>query len=130
MTVFFLVLWSGGWRYGLPISATDPLYRSATTATLVSVIFAQIGNLVGRRYEARSGLDRGLFTNRLILVGVALEIAFAIAAIYWPPLWRALGTGPLPSWAVALAAAGAPLLFLVDLARKRASRPRIPSPPR
>jgi uncharacterized BrkB/YihY/UPF0761 family membrane protein len=120
MVVFFVVLRSGGWRYGAPLVATDPLYRSATTATLVSVIFAQVGNLVGRRHDERSGLDRGLLANRLLLVGVALEVAFALAAATWPPLFRALGTGPLPAWALSLAATGAPLVFLADLARKRA----------
>ncbi len=123
MLVFFLVLHLGGWRYGQVLGAGDPLYRAATGLTLVSVVFSQIANLVGRRYEERSGLDRGLLSNPLLLAGVALELAFAFAVPYWAPLGAVLGTGPVAPWLVGLAAVGAPILFLVDLARKRLVRP-------
>jgi len=119
MFMFFLVLHLGGWRFGNDLAATDPLYRSATGATLVSVVFAQIGNLIGRRYETRSGLDGGIVRNPLFVVGIALELAFAVAVVYLPPLSRALGTGPLPPWLLGLAALGAPVLFLADALRKR-----------
>jgi sodium/potassium-transporting ATPase subunit alpha len=116
MFMFFLVLHLGGWRYGHDLAANDPLYRSATGVTLVSVVFAQIGNLIGRRYETRSGLDRGLFRNPLFVIGVALELAFVVAVVYLPPVGRALGTGPIQPWLVGLAA---PVLFLADWLRKR-----------
>ncbi len=124
MFMFFLVLRLGGWRYGVVLAADLPLYRAATTITLVSVVFTQLGNLVGRRYERRSGLDRGILRNPLFVAGMALELAFVFAVLYWPPLQRALGTGPVAPWLVALAALGAPLLFVADLARKRRTRPR------
>jgi sodium/potassium-transporting ATPase subunit alpha len=119
MFMFFLVLHLGGWRYGDDLAATDPLYRSATGVTLISVVFAQIGNLIGRRFENRSGLDVGLVRNPLLVVGVALEIAFALAVVYVPPVGRALGTGPIPGWLLGLAALGAPVLFMADWLRKR-----------
>jgi sodium/potassium-transporting ATPase subunit alpha len=119
MFMFFLVLHLGGWRYGHALAAGDPLYRSATGVTLVSVVFAQIGNLIGRRYEARSGLDGGIFRNPLFVVGIALELAFAVAVVYLPFVGRALGTGPIPPWLLGLAALGAPVLFLADGLRKR-----------
>jgi sodium/potassium-transporting ATPase subunit alpha len=124
MGMFLFVLYLGGWRYGEELGAADPLYRGATGITLASVVFTQVGNLVGRRYEARSGLDAGLFRNPLFVVGVALEIAFAIGALYWPPLGAALGTGPVAPWLVGLAALGGPIVFLADLVRKRAARTR------
>jgi sodium/potassium-transporting ATPase subunit alpha len=119
MFMFFLVLHLGGWRFGQVLAASDPLCRDATGITLVSVVFAQVANLVGRRYEGRSGLDRGLFRNPLLLVGVALELTFAFALLYWAPLGAMLATGPVAPRLVALAALGAPILFLADLARKR-----------
>ncbi len=119
MFMFFLVLYLGGWRYGHGLAASDPLYRSATGVTLVSVVFAQVGNLIGRRYEARSGLDGGIFRNPLFVVGIALELAFAVAVVYLPFVGRALGTGPIPPWLLGLAALGAPVLFLADWLRKR-----------
>lgn len=119
MAMFFLVLHLGGWRYGEALRATAPLYRSATGIALVSVVFAQIANLIGRRFERRAGFDLGLLRNWLLVVGVGLELAFAVAVIYWPPLNAALGTAPLAPRLFALAALGAPLLFALDLARKR-----------
>jgi sodium/potassium-transporting ATPase subunit alpha len=119
MLMFFLVLSAAGWRYGEALAANDPRYQAATTITLASVVFTQIANLVGRRYERRSGLDRGLFQNRLLLAGVALELAFVAAVLYAPPLMRALGTAPVPPHLVALSACGAVVLFAADLARKR-----------
>ena len=119
MFMFFCVLWYGGWRYGASLPPTDPLYRSATGITLASVVFMQIGNLIGRRYEGRSGLDWGLFQNPLYVLGIALELVFVFAALHWPPLRAALGTGPIEPWFIGLAALGAPVLFLADLTRKR-----------
>jgi sodium/potassium-transporting ATPase subunit alpha len=119
MLMFFLYLRAGGWSWAGELEAGDALYRSATGLTLVSVIFAQVANLVGRRHESLSGLDRGLLRSPLLVIGVALEIAFAFAALYWPPLSRVVGTAPVPVGWIALAAVGAPLFFLADLGCKR-----------
>ena len=119
MFMLFLALHIGGWRYGSVLPPDSALYRGATGVTLVAVVFAQIGNLIGRRYETRSGLDSGLLRNRLLAIGITLELAFAWSALYWRPLSSALGTGPVASWLFCLAALGAPLLFFTDYARKR-----------
>jgi sodium/potassium-transporting ATPase subunit alpha len=128
MTVFFLFLSANGWTWGAALAGDDPLYRAATGLTLVAVIFTQVANLVGRRSESHSGLDRGLLRNPLIVIGVAFALAFAGAALYWPPLAAVLGTDPPPLAWVALAALGAPLFFAADLLRKRARRKSGSSP--
>jgi sodium/potassium-transporting ATPase subunit alpha len=119
LTLFFLVLTLGGWVYGTELAANDPLYRSATGIALASVLLMQIGNVLGRRHLAASGLDRGLLRNRLLLLGIAVEIGFAWALLYWPPLQRILGTGPVSAEIFLLAWLGIPLLFGLDLVRKR-----------
>jgi sodium/potassium-transporting ATPase subunit alpha len=119
MSMFVLALVAGGWHYGDELAATAPLYRTATTVTLAAVVLTQIANLVGRRFERRSGLDRGLFDNPLFVIGVALELGFVGLAMYWPPMAVALGTGPVAPWLLGVAALGAPLLFAADVARKR-----------
>ena len=117
--LFFLVLHLGGWEYGMEIAASDPLYHSATGIALASVLLMQIGNVLGRRHLRRSGLDRGLLDNKLLLGGIVVEIAGAWALLYWPPLQRLLGTGPVAPTIFLLAWLGIPLLFCLDLLRKR-----------
>jgi sodium/potassium-transporting ATPase subunit alpha len=119
LVLFFCVLIAGGWRFGQELAGSDPLYRSATGITLATIILMQIGNLVGRRSVGGSGLNKGLFTNRLFLWGVTVEIVFAWTLLYWPPLQTLLGTGPVEPRFYLLAWLGAPLIFVLDYARKR-----------
>jgi len=121
LLLFFLFLHWGGWQYGTELAADDPLYRSATGLALASVILAQTGNVLGRRHLRRSGLDHSLWDNRLLLCGLAVEIVFSWALLYWPPLQALLGTGPVAVEFYLLAWLGIPLLFGLDLLRKRMS---------
>ena len=115
LLLFFLVLELGGWAYGAELASDDPLYRSATGIALASVLLMQVGNVLGRRHLTGSGLDRGLRHNRLLLLGITVEIVFAWALLYWPPLQRILGTGPVAIEIFLLAWLGIPLLFGLDL---------------
>jgi len=121
--LFFLVLTRGGWRYGDAIpAASDPVYQAATGIALSTILLMQIGNLVGRRFRFRSGLDAGLLRNRLLLAGIVIQIVFSWATLYTPFLNRVLGTQPVEAWVYALAWAGVPLIFCADLARKLVAR--------
>jgi sodium/potassium-transporting ATPase subunit alpha len=119
MFMFLLVLVQGGWQWGQELSAHDPLYRSATGVTLATVVLMQVGNVVGRRSLRRSGLDAGLLRNKLILLGVATEIVFSVAVLYFPPLQSLLATGPVDWRIYALAWLGVPLIFVLDFIRKQ-----------
>ncbi len=112
--LFFLVLHQGGWHWGQELAENDPLYRSATGITLASIILMQIGNVVGRRSLRGSGLDRGLLSNRILLLGVAAEVVFSWAILYFPPVQEFLRTGPVAWHIYALAWLGIPLLFMLD----------------
>jgi len=117
--LFFYVLHAGGWHYGQALSASAPLYRSATGIALATILLMQIGNLLGRRYTVRSGLDRGVLRNRLLLAGIVIQVVFSWALLYTAPLQEILGTAPVP-WCVYLAAwLGIPLIFGADYLRKR-----------
>ena len=115
MTLFFLYLVAGGWVYGAPLTADSTLYQGATTLTLVSIVFMQVANLIGRRHATRSGLDAGLLANRLCMAGIVLELLFVWAVVAWPPLMKALGTAALSAPWLLAALAGAPLFFVMDL---------------
>jgi sodium/potassium-transporting ATPase subunit alpha len=119
LTMFFLVLHQGGWVWGQELGPGDPLYRSATGITLATVVLMQIGNVIGRRSLRCSGADAGLFQNRLLMLGIAVEILFSWSLLYVEPLQTFLGTGPVAWHLYALAWLGIPLLFLLDLGRKQ-----------
>ena len=117
--LFFLVLVGGGWRYGVDLPATDPLYRSATGIALATILLMQIGNLLGRRFRHRSGLDPGIFRNSLMVAGILVQIIFSWALLYFPPVQKVLATGPVPAGIYLLAWLGIPLIFGLDYLRKR-----------
>ena len=82
----------------------------------------QIGNLIGRRSHAGSGLDRGLLTNALILIGITIQVVFSWAVLYWPPVQQVMGTGPVPLTIYGLAWCGIAVLFGADYLRKTIMR--------
>ncbi len=118
ISLFLYVLLSGGWEYGTPLPASSPLYHSAVGIALSTILLMQIGNLVGRRFTHRSGLDRGLFRNRLIFAGILIQIVFSWATLYFPPLQRLLHTGPVTPGVYGLAWLGIILIFGIDYLRK------------
>ncbi len=117
--LFFYVLVDGGWQFGMELAADDPLYRSATGIALATILLMQIGNLVGRRYAKSSGLDSGLFRNRLMLAGIMIQIIFSWGLLYAPPLQKILGTGPVNGSVYLVAWLGVPLIFGADYLRKK-----------
>ena len=119
LALFFYVLLAGGWRYGVELSPADPLYRSATGIALATILLMQIGNLLGRRYRLHSGLDRGIFRNRLLLTGILIQIIFSWGLLYLQPLQKILGTGPVGWQTYLFAWLGIPLIFGADYLRKR-----------
>ena len=119
--LFWLVLHRGGWDFGDPImSSTDPLYQSATGIALSTILLMQIGNLIGRRYRRKSGLDAGLFRNRLLIIAILIQVVFSWATLYTPVMNRILGTQPVDPWVYGLAWLGVPLIWGMDHLRKRA----------
>ena len=119
LTLFFWVLFDGGWQWGQALDTSDPLYRSATGIALSTIVLMQIGNLIGRRSRYGSGIDAGLLRNRLIVAGVTLEILFSWALLYTEPVQRLLGTGPVSVEVYAAAWLGIPLIFSLDFLRKK-----------
>jgi len=117
--LFFWVLLDGGWSYGSNLAADDPLYRSATGIALATILLMQIGNLIGRRFTWRSGLDAGIFRNRLMLAGIIIQVVFSWALLYVPWLQTVLGTGPVDISIYLAAWLGIPLIFGADYLRKR-----------
>ena len=119
LSLFFWVLFDGGWIWGADLSVRDPLYLSATGITLSSIVLMQIGNLFGRRSRTGSGLSLDFLSNPLIVGGIVFEIVFSWAILYFEPLSTVLGTGPVDLGVYAIAWAGPFVIFTLDYARKR-----------
>ena len=117
--LFFWVLIQGGWTFGEIPPPGDPVYRAATGIALSTILLMQIGNLIGRRYHLRSGLDAGIFRNGLMVAGILIQIIFSYVVLYVPAANLVLGTGPASLEAYALAWLGVPLIFGADWLRKK-----------
>jgi magnesium-transporting ATPase (P-type) len=142
MAAFFYVLHGAGWTYGETLSFSeaaiapslargprldpigDPLYLQATTACLSAIVVMQIVNVFLCRSDRESVFAPGLVRNRLILFGIAVEIALILFADYTTTGNRLFGTAPiaLDVWLYVLPFAAG--LFLIEEARKLIRRHR------
>jgi len=113
MAVFFFVLDRGGWHFGESVAAHDPLYLQATAACLAAIVVTQVVNVFLCRDPVRSAFSFALGTNRLLLAGVAVELALIAAIVYTPPGQAVFGTAPLAleAWLFMLPFAAAMLLL-------------------
>ncbi len=95
MATFVYVLHGGGWRYGEEAAVNSALYLQATTATLSAIIVMQVANVFLCRSPDRSLLAAGILGNRLLLGGVAAEIALILLIDYTPLGNMVFGTSPI-----------------------------------
>ena len=84
MCAYFYVMYQGGWSWAQPLAHTTTLYLQATTACLAGIIAAQITNAFACRSASVSVLTLGLFSNRLVLAGIATDVLLAAFIIYTP----------------------------------------------
>ncbi|MEU6849421.1 cation-transporting P-type ATPase [Actinacidiphila alni] len=127
MSAFFYVLWRAGWHPGDPTGSGTTLhhaYLTATTATFVGIVTCQIGTAIAARTDHAALKDIGLFTNPLLLAGIAFELVFTAALVYAPPLQHLFGTASLPPDVVLLVAVFPPLVWGTDEIRRWARRRR------
>ncbi|WP_392959842.1 cation-translocating P-type ATPase [Streptomyces sp. LN245] len=98
MSGFLFTLWRAGWNPGDPTGSGTPLhqaYLEATTITFVGIVACQIGTAFAARTDRASLFTVGIWTNRLLLWGIAFELAFTAAVVYAPPLQHIFGTAAL-----------------------------------
>jgi sodium/potassium-transporting ATPase subunit alpha len=119
---FFWVLRGGGWEWGTDISSADPLYLQATTACLTAIIVTQVANVFACRSLRESVFTIGWTTNRLIFLGIAVELMLQLFIVYHPWGHLIFGTAPLPAavWLALLPFAAA--LLAAEEMRKFAVR--------
>jgi len=87
-----------GWRPWEPLADTGTLYRQATTMTLAAIVMAQVGAGLAWRTNRHSLRTVGLLSNRLLLAGIAAEVAMIALLAYTPGLDDVFHTSGLGPW--------------------------------
>ena len=98
MAGYFFVLLRAGWHPGAPVGPGHRLhhaYQAATTMMFFGMIAGQIGTAFASRTEHASLRAVGVFSNPLLLWGIAFELALAALLIYVPPFQSLLATAAL-----------------------------------
>ena len=126
MASFFFAYWLGGWRPWEPLADSGELYRQATTMTMAGIVMAQVGAALGWRTNRRSLAAVGFFSNRLLLVGIAVEVAMVALLAYTPGLEKIFHTAGLGPWHWLLLLLWPPLVLGAEEARKAIRRRRRP----
>lgn len=118
MIGYFVMLNAGGWHYGQLLSSSNPTYQAATTACLMGIMSMQIVNSSMCRSERKSIFSIGLFSNKFLNVGIAVQIALMLLLTYTPVGHNIFGTAPLPwqFWLMMLPLMSA--MLLIDESRK------------
>ncbi len=119
ISAFYFQYWTNGyWGQFLDLPSLGPLYQSATAMALAAVVTTQIGNVLACRTDHGSIFDIGFFSNRLIWIGIVIELVLVILIIYVPALQVIFGTAafPLENWLLLFAFA--PLLLIAEEIRK------------
>ena len=124
MTSFFVGFLLGGWRPPSPMPDTGTAYLQATTMTQTAIVMGQVGAGQAMRTDRRSVFSIGLTSNRFLLIGIAFELALAVALVYVPGLNSAFHQAPIPWWWWLALIVWAPVVFFAEEARKAVLRRR------
>lgn len=95
MSAFFFVLKTGGWHYGQVLAVSNPVYLMATSACFAGIVIAQMVNVFVCRHPQQGFWRFGLFSNPMLLAGLALELALLLLMVYTPLGNQLFGTSLL-----------------------------------
>jgi magnesium-transporting ATPase (P-type) len=106
MVAFVVSLAVAGWRPGEPFPGADAL-AAASGAAFMTVVLGQTANAFACRSSTRWPGRLGWTTNRLLIPAASVELAFALAVLWIPPVAATLGhrSPPAAGWAVAVGSA-------------------------
>lgn len=90
--------------------------------TMAGIVMGQVGAAMAWRTNRQSIRSIGLLTNRLLLVGIAIELAMIAMLSYVPPLGEIFHTSPLGFWHWLFLLIWPPLVLAAEEARKAVLR--------
>jgi sodium/potassium-transporting ATPase subunit alpha len=115
---FFVVLHQGGWTWGEALPTSDLLYKTAVTSFFSAVVICQVANVLICRTRRQSILSAGLFANKLIWAGIAVELGLVAAISQWSFMQSLFGTAPIGWFEISLALPFAAVILLGDEFRR------------
>jgi magnesium-transporting ATPase (P-type) len=80
----------------VPLASSGVVYSQATTLTLASIVFCQIGMVLNCRTERESIFKIGPFKNKQVNIGIIVELILVVALMYVPFLRNVFQTSPVP----------------------------------
>ena len=118
MSAYFFLNWRFGWP-DVPLASKETeIYRLATTMTLAGVVATQIGAVFVCRTERNSVFKIGFFKNKLVLIGIAVELCLLVSLVYLPFMQGLFNTAPLDIIDWLFVFAWTPVIFFADEIRK------------
>jgi len=115
---YFIVLKTNGWVYGQDLDSADQVYRTAITAFFASIIICQVADVLICRTRRQSIFSVGIFSNKLIYVGIATELGLLFLISYVPVFNTFFGTAPLEWWHLLLSVPFAIAILIGDEIRR------------
>jgi P-type Ca2+ transporter type 2C len=92
LTAFFAAYWLDGWRPFDSLADSGHDYVQATAMTYAGIVMGQVGASFAFRTDRDSVFSVGLFSNRLLLAGIAVSLTLLVAILHLPPLQRIFHT--------------------------------------
>jgi magnesium-transporting ATPase (P-type) len=124
---FLFAYWFAGWQPWQTLPDEGTIYLEATTMTMATIMMAQVGAGLTWRTDRLPVRKLGLFSNRLLVAGIVIEVAMLIGLVYAPGLGEVFHTARLEVrhwlfllvWPLAVFGVGE---AVKALARRRAAR--------
>jgi magnesium-transporting ATPase (P-type) len=124
MASFFFAYLVAGWRPWEALASSGDLYLQATTMTMAGIVMAQVGAGLAWRTNTRSLFSVGLFSNRLLLVGIGVEVGMIALLAYVPGLAGVFHMSSIGLWHWLFLLLWPPLVIGLEEARKSVVRRR------
>ncbi len=118
-TVFFMTLFAGGWRFGDALAGSNPLYHSAVAAFFAAIIITQIFDLTScRTFRGSVFHIKHFFKNKLMFIGITVELLLLAAIVFLPSLQKIFGTAPFNPLLIGVMISGGIVILGVEEFRK------------
>ena len=91
--IMCLMVWTAsGWKVGMALDVSGPVYIKGTTMTFAAIVFGQIANVLSCRTDRVSIFRTSLSRNKWIPGSIGAQVSILAVMIYLPWLQPVFGT--------------------------------------